>query len=78
VPAGGIGFFTVEYDSKTDLSIRVRTDTELKIENDELSLKYLPDYESEGVYFEMTDKLSDDSKVVGFDIRYWQSYQSFG
>jgi hypothetical protein len=31
VPAGGIGFFTVEYDSATNLSIRVRTDTDFMI-----------------------------------------------
>jgi hypothetical protein len=48
------------------------------IETDELSLKYLPDFEGEGVYFELTDKLADNFKVIGFDIRYWQSYQSLG
>ena len=44
----------------------------------QLSLKYLPDFEGEGVYFELTDKLADNFKVIGFDIRYWQSYQSLG
>ena len=41
----------------------------------QLSLKYLPDFEGEGVYFELTDKLADNFKVVGFDISYRQSYQ---
>lgn len=51
VPAGGIGFFTVEYSSANDLSIRVQTDADLTIETDELSLTYLPDYAGEGIYF---------------------------
>ena len=48
------------------------------IESDDLSLKYLSDYDGEGVYFELTDKLSGVAKTVGFDLKYWQSSQNNG
>jgi hypothetical protein len=38
VPAGGIGFFTVEYSAESDLAIQVQneTSTDLVIESDDL------------------------------------------
>ena len=51
-------------------------DQDYTILSDELSLSYLADYANEGVYFNLTDKLSGESKVIGFDIRYWQSFQT--
>lgn len=40
------------------------------LESDDLIVT-LVDYPEDGVYFELTDKLSGESKMLGFDLRYW-------
>ena len=46
------------------------------IESEDLVLRYLPDYVGEGVFFELTDRASEATKTMGFDLRFWQSFQS--
>jgi hypothetical protein len=73
-----MGFFMVKYDSTVDIAVPIVTDVseDLAIESDDISLRYLADYDGEGVYFELTDKVSGVAKTVGFDLRFWQSFQS--
>lgn len=72
-----MAFITVAYDPKSDLTINVTKDLseEMTIETDELALTYIPDYAADGVFFNLTDKFTGESKTLGFDIRYWQSQQ---
>jgi hypothetical protein len=70
-----MAFITVAYDPESDLAINVTKDLseEMTIETDDLTLTYVADYAAEGVYFNLVDKLTSESKTLGFDIRYWQS-----
>ena len=71
----GMAFITVAYDPESDLAINVTKDVseEMTIETDDLTLTYVADYAADGVYFNLVDKLTGESKTLGFDIRYWQS-----
>jgi hypothetical protein len=73
-----LGFLTVSYDPTADLTIPVsrNTNEDFTLESEDLILTYMADYINEGVFFKLTDKLSSESKMLGFDLRYWQSFQS--
>ena len=79
IESNGLGFITVRYDTEADLTIptlKAKDATAMVIETDDLQLSYMPDYAAEGVYFNLLDKVSGESKTLGFDIRYWQSFQN--
>jgi hypothetical protein len=63
----------VKHDPTVDIAVPIVTDMsdELAIESDDIAVKYLADHDGEGVYFELTDKVSGVTKTVGFDLRYW-------
>ena len=76
--SNALGFLTVSYDPTADLTIPVsrNTNEDFTLESEDLILTYMADYINEGVFFKLTDKLSSESKMLGFDLRYWQSFQS--
>jgi hypothetical protein len=71
--SNALGFLTVSYDPTADLTIPLthNTNENLILESDDLTLTYIAEYVNEGVYFNLTDKLSGESKILGFDLRYW-------
>ena len=75
IDSNSVGFFTVRYDSSVDIAIHSGRIVNMQIESDDLLLKYEREYAGEGVYFELTDKMTGESKILGFDMRYWQSFQ---
>jgi hypothetical protein len=79
IEAYGIGFFLIRFDEETELAVDTTSDslssTNLFIESADLSLTYLPAMTGpDGVYFLLTDEQYLWSKIIGFDVRYWQSY----
>jgi len=79
IESNGLGFITVRYDPEANLTVntlKAADATTMAIESADLKLSYLPDYTAEGVYFSLLDKVSGESKTLGFDMRYWQSFQS--
>jgi hypothetical protein len=75
IDAYGLGFFTVTYDAQSQLTVNSSRAEQMMIESDELALTYLPDYDAEGIYFSLLDKQTQETKTIGFDVRYWQSFQ---
>ena len=74
--SNSIGFITITYDPEADLTIGVTHafNESMTIETDEIALTYVADYDKEGVFFSLKDKLSGECKILGFDLRYWQSF----
>lgn len=80
IEAYGLGFLMVSYAAEVDLAIHTTPITSLSsvltIESPDLSLTYIPYMNgSDGVFFQLTDKATQSSKTIGFDVRYWQSFQ---
>lgn len=71
-----LGLIMVSYDADADLANKTSDQTEMKIESEDLILTYEPEFAGEGVFFAILDKQSGESKTLGFDVRYWQSYQN--
>lgn len=74
--SNALGFITITYDPETDLTVRVSQsiDEPMIIETDEISLSYVADNLQDGIFFNLTDKQSGESKMLGFDLRYWKSF----
>lgn len=67
----------MQYDNASHLHEDTCDDVEADvISTDELELSYNGVIEEGVVYFNLTDKVANETNVVGFSLRYWSSFQS--
>jgi lysosomal alpha-mannosidase len=77
IEAGQIGFTKIQYDADSHLHQDTCDDVESQvISTDELELSYNGIIDDGVVYFNLTDKVANQTNVVGFSLRWWSSFQS--
>lgn len=77
IMAGQIGFTKLQYDNSSHLHQDTCADVEDNvISSEQLELTYNGVIRDEVVYFNLTDKVANETREVGFSLRWWSSFQS--